>query len=546
MKGKNKKDSLEKFFQRVLKDYEEDPGINFWERVAPNIPSKPINKTFIEYKGWMLVAAFFTGIMLTSLFFFWQSKAEKINILQEGLIVKTHIISNQSEKIHELNQKIASLEFEKRSSKKQIDKQEKIILAYSSKSKVKGETPKKANTSNSNPTPKESLIKLEIARNTGVAAKTSLLKKDWLPLLFLNEQKQAFNRFSPDIQKLNTNTLLFDNQLISHTFFHPNLTIENSSINGKKTPIKINEFSFLAGRKTNKIGYISKAFDITEAESKRMKELGPKKMIFSVGDDALTSFLSLSINPFSGLKYNLEGYKPQTQGLAIVETAGIISSWNWSVFAGIEAKSKWSVQVGLDYNKLTIVKESINNVRFNKEDAIKISEGYLYSFNQRFDGALGQIIANSTIFNHVKNDGQDIEDGDLFKLSISTEQPVQIVRLPILGGYRFDIAPRFYITPKIGVSAVWKTKEQTQLRASHTYSERLNIHNSDIFLTNNLTTESLEANFRTEFGFRWRPRWYLFAEPRLKYSSKALFNYKNLELRDSPLHIMFGLRFNVD
>ena len=144
-----------------------------------------------------------------------------------------------------------------------------------------------------------------------------------------------------------------------------------------------------------------------------------------------------------------------------------------------------------------------------------------------------------------KNDGNDILDGDLFQLSISTEQPVKVIRLPILGGYRFDLSNRFYVTPKLGVSAVWKIRDLTQLRAIKTFSDRLSVQKSNIFLTTKRTTESLEANFRTEFGFRWRKRWYLVAEPRYKYG-KSLFQYNDLELKDAPFHLMIGIRFNVD
>ena len=38
MKGKNKPDNLEKFFQRVLGEFEEDPGEAFWDRIAPIFP----------------------------------------------------------------------------------------------------------------------------------------------------------------------------------------------------------------------------------------------------------------------------------------------------------------------------------------------------------------------------------------------------------------------------------------------------------------------------------------------------------------------------
>jgi len=257
--------------------------------------------------------------------------------------------------------------------------------------------------------------------------------------------------------------------------------------------------------------------------------------------EQLTSFITGYINPLSSFKYNLKGYQPKVPTL--LESAGIGSSWNWSVYVGFETKSKWSVQMGFDYNNLTIIKESVNNVRFKKEDAQRVNGGYVYSFNQRTDGPLGQVSVSSTIFNQFKNDGQDILDGDLFQLSISTEQPVKIIRLPILGGYRFDLSNRFFVTPKLGVSAVWKIKDLIQLREIKTFSDRLSLQRSGIFLTTKTTTESLEANFRTEFGFRWRKRWYLVAEPRYKYG-KSLFQYNDLELKDSPFHLMIGIRFN--
>ncbi|MEM1123544.1 MAG: hypothetical protein AAGJ18_24105, partial [Bacteroidota bacterium] len=390
------------------------------------------------------------------------------------------------------------------------------------------------------------LIKLEIARNEEVvAAKHQSNNSRPQPLL---GSKSAFigKDFNSDflnnkIKRIGQ--LLANNQSIINRVLESNNDekIDKQAANGEQ---RIPATPSIAKLSPSAIDYQDKIRPIDQRRIYHLLKNNQQKSIFGLGEDGIMAFVTASFNPAASLKYNLDGYRPDPN--AIVEAAGITSSWSWSVYGGFETKSKWSVQMGIDYDKLTIVKQSINNIRFKAAEAQRINQGYVLSVNQRSDGALGLVRVNSQLFNQVKNDGQDIEDGDLFKLSVATEQPVRIVRVPILGGYRFDLSSRFYVTPKIGVSPVWKIKDRTQLQSIDTFTDRLSVQQSAIFLTSKVTTESLETNFRTEFGYRWRPRWYLVAEPRFKYTRNALFSYKDLELRDAPFHLMVGIRFNVD
>ena len=550
MEGKNKPDNLERFFQRVLGEYEEDPGEAFWDRIAPNIPAKPTYQTFV-YKGWMIALAFLGGLLLSSTFFYWQSNSQLLNNLEAQIVEKNTQIEGLQQQILALqalnDSKAATIATLADKTEILVTKKKEITQPKPVLSPRNIGSPEKAKSNVAFQTEKEPLIKLEIARKTGVVATPSTSEGSWLQPFSsstLNEFSQTFIKN----EKLNsferTKRLLFDNQLISNSFFVGQSGDFEASSAKEATSPKVPNLNLLTKQKDLAIIFDENNFELSLAEKVALFGKSKQPLDLSIDEDELTSFLSGTINPVSGYKYNLAGYRPNEA--TIVETTGIISSWNWSVYSGFETKTNWSVQVGIDFNKLVIVKETINNIRFKADEAKAVNGDFIYSFNQRTDGALGQVSVSSTILNQQKNDGQDIRDGDLFKLSISTEQPVKIIRLPILGGYRFDLSKRFYVTPKLGVSAVWKIKDQTHLRQISTFSDRLSIQNSGIFLTTKTTTESLEANFRTEFGFRWRKRWYLVAEPRFKYSGKSLFQYKDFELKDAPFHLMVGIRFNVD
>jgi len=517
MEGKNKPNNLEKFFQQALGEYEEDPGEAFWDRIAPNIPQKPIGTAFV-YKRWMILFAFFGGVLLSSLVFYWQLNNQLFNTLETQIVEKNNQIEALQQQIIRFQALTESKEttittLENRI-KNSIVKKEEITQPNPVLSSKQIDSPKKAKSNTSPKAEKEPFIKLEVARETGVVATASTSDGSWLQPFLIPTSRNYSQLFEKDAN-LNslerTRRLLFDNQLISNSFFAGERDDFASKTIAETTSEKIVNLALLPNKKDGKIIFDENPYELSLAEKIALFEKAKKPLDLKIDDDELTSFITGTLNPASGYKYNLDGFLPN--GGAVAELTGITSSWNWSVYGGFETKSKWSVQVGLDFNSLTIVKESINNIRFKVE---------------------------------YKNDGQDVLDGDLFKLSISTEQPVKIIRLPIMGGYRFDLSKRFYVTPKLGVSAVWKIKDQTQLRQVSTFSERLSLQNSGIFLTTKTTTESLEANFRTEFGFRWRKRWYLVAEPRFKYSGKALFQYGNLALSDTPFHIMVGIRFNVD
>ena len=542
MKEEKKPDNLEDFFQRVLQGHEEDPGADFWDRIAPNIPPKPTGKPPFVFKGWMVLLAFLGGLLSSTFLLNWHFNTRLIDSLKEELLVKEAQIVELEQTVTKLNTIYVNEEKIGETISHYKIKTEKITRQTSkpvNKLADKLDTSKKSIPNFSNE--KEQSIKLEIARQTSVEPATLPIEESRLrPFTNREGIDQLFEKpfqFASNYQSMQ---LLFDNQLISNSFFAGN----NGVYKQEKEPIELGDLDQLPTKEKLTIDYPINTFDLTESDKKNLLPTLDKVRSFGLGEDELTSFITATFNPFSGYKYNLKGYTPQLS--AISESAGITSSWNWSFYGGFETKSKWSVQVGLDFNKVVIVRESLNNIRFSTEAANRVEGGHVFSFNQRSDGALGQVVVNTSIFNQWKNDGNDIVDGDLFKLSISTEQPVKIIRLPIMGGYRIDLSKRFYVTPKLGVSAVWRIKEQTELKSVRTFSDRISIRKTDIFLTNTTTTESLEAIVRTEFGYRWRPRWYIIAEPRFKYSGKPLFNYRQIELDDSRFLLMFGIRFNID
>ena len=79
MKDKNKQDNLERFFQKSLRNFEEDPGAEFWDRIAPIIPDRPIAPPGSKfYKRWIIVLSFVLGVLVSSLYFHWRLNNERM------------------------------------------------------------------------------------------------------------------------------------------------------------------------------------------------------------------------------------------------------------------------------------------------------------------------------------------------------------------------------------------------------------------------------------------------------------------------------------
>lgn len=542
MKEKNNPDNLEQFFQQSLRNYEEDPGKEFWDKIVPVIPTKPVVESKPFYRGWMILAAFIGGILLSSLFFFWHSNNAYISKLEIEVNKRTQTISTLEQQVIQLQQTI-------------ITKDQELIKASLVKTKNKLQegkaspenlfsssvTSKKAIAIS--PTKNKSFIKPEIARTKSVVVTNSAKDISVLQPFstnFKTARPLLLNQYSASFLNYKSTLLLTDYQLISNHFF--NREMERFITPEVKKIDRIADFDEIPSDKVFSIRFDKDYHLINWAEVKNTHPTSNTKGL-DIDDDGLTSFIIASFNPISNLKYQLNGYRPN---ITISEVAGVKSALNWSITSGIETKTNWSFQIGLDFNELVLGKQSINNVRFKANELPLVNGNYTFSFNQITDGALGAVTINSQLLNQIRNDGEDVLDGDLFQLVVNTNQPLRIVRMPIMGGYKFQLNSRWYLTPKVGLAAVWSIKEQTELGDIHTLNERLSIQRSDIFLTNKVTRELLEGVFRAELGYRWRKKWFLVAEPRFKYRTKPLFTFKGVALEDAPFQVLLGIRYNID
>jgi len=221
MKGKNKPDNLEDFF-KPLGEYEEDPGVDFWDRIVPVIPNKPTSSGFV-YRGWMIIMAFLGGLLLSSLFFYWQSNTILLNNLEIQLVEK-------NSQIDLLQQEVVTLQNWKAiNTHTSENKTDEIITANKAITRPKSVlnpkmigSPEKSKLNASIQTDKEPFIKLEIAQKTAVVATASTIDGSWLQSRFSPTTQDFSQLFLATNKKINIakqQRLLFDNQLISNSFF---------------------------------------------------------------------------------------------------------------------------------------------------------------------------------------------------------------------------------------------------------------------------------------------------------------------------------------
>ncbi len=581
MERNNKQDNLERFFQQSLQGFEEDPGADFWDRIVPIIPDRPIiSSNSVFYKGWMLFLSFGLGVLATSLYFHWQLNNER-------LIYAEQLIQQNQQSIEAIRKKLKTetVKLPKAESLTPNPKnQEKKQLSLSKKTIFTSKESPGSNFESALKNQKNDLvIKPVIARQKSVVAPIADASNGTLQPFYLFEKKNHLSIFETTGKAPVLKTgeqLLFDNQLITNTFFNKQL-VTNQQLNGEK--IEMVGFNPIPSEKNFEIIATEDFGKLSRSDKRILEQFSNLNPIEKANQGELRTFLVMSFNSLVSKNYKFEGYR---DNVPISHRATTKLVRNWSINAGIENRKNWIFQLGLDYNNLKLVKKSTINVRYHFSASDPTIGGYIQSFNRKYDSALGPVsiistifhkaksdkhsllndaetttIVNqmehekqgsldgaepSTIFNQIENDGQDLLDGAQIKLTATTEQPLKFVRLPILSGYKLHLGSRWQITPKAGFAVTWGIKEKVKLQGVETSHKRLVVRNEEILITNTFTQRYLEGLFRTEFAYRWRPAWYIIAEPQLKIGNKALFTYNSVGLEERPWQLFLGLRFNIE
>ena len=548
MKKSEQPDNLESFFRNALEDYREDPGLSMWGRISASLPGATVATTTGSalWSSWMLLVAFGVGILLSGLVFYYYQQNHQLNVIETELHSKLTTIKTLEARIHQLEREVDQ-------QNQQLAIHEQSAANWQQKALEWEQTEQmltqslgafQENTIRPKSSGQNRFIKLTTARQPfekSVPGVPQTTFSSAVGRLFLGG-KSASGRTNGVAWTNRTEQLLFDKHLIRNTFFQTPPVPQKTVNSSEERSAMVANLLFLDGRPLRQLTFRTNNAMKTAADLDRLRKLQIPPNLFT-NDSDVRAFINVSVNPLMKMKYHLAGY-PEL--FSATSTLGIQNALNWSVNLGIEAKSRWSFQMGINYDALSLVREERNNIRFTASDATANHGGFVYGFNLRTDAALGPVVATSTVFNQTRGDGEDVLDGDLFGVRLTTRQPVRVIRLPILGGYRFDVARRFYITPKVGLSAVWKVRDRTQLDRLQTFSERISVQRADIFLTSKSTSEALEANLWTEFGFRYRQHWYLTAETRFRYGPSALFEYKNLALQNSALQFNLGIRYNIE
>ena len=333
MKGKNKPDNLEDFF-KPLGEYEEDPGIDFWERIAPMVPPKmsPVDK------GWMLAIAFVAGLLLSSLFFYWQSNTKFLKNLETQIIEKNKQIAILQQQVIELQKQQKENKNKDNNPIVDIDSNNEEITQQKSALSLRIiDSPEKVNL-RTEPiqTDQESIIKLEIARKTALVTAASNMDGGWLQR-FLHSVNQDFLKLFKDNNKsiniVKLQQLLTDKQLISNTFFEGLSKDYAAPSKSKKVTKQSKNLNLLPVKKTTSIAFDKNNFAFSLAEKTQLlgKAITPK-LELEADYEKLTAFITGSINPLSSYKYDLVGYEPA--GSINFGSAGVGTSWNWSLYDG--------------------------------------------------------------------------------------------------------------------------------------------------------------------------------------------------------------------
>ncbi len=91
-------DNLEKFFQRELEDYGDEPSGDFWDKMEEKIPDKPNRFRAIYYRNWLSVAA---ALLLFIFSFVFYNYNKKLNHLAEKNKSQQEIIDQLKEELTE-------------------------------------------------------------------------------------------------------------------------------------------------------------------------------------------------------------------------------------------------------------------------------------------------------------------------------------------------------------------------------------------------------------------------------------------------------------
>lgn len=395
--SKRKQDRLEEFFKGHLENFEEDPGMDLFAGIAANTPPRPPRVDKKRLSGWLFPLSFL--FLLLAIGFSWYQYQ---NV--KGL---TKQVDVQNDKIEGLKKQLKAIEEIKKLN----------VPATPQKAKVNAldqEPPIQASN--------------EVKSRTQPVA--SLAKAS-------TNKQQSKGIIIPGNQRIGSGQLLDKLQESNLDLDKEGLAAEGQQMNRQ-------------GNATNQEMLLSAA---------------PLDLISGIAPGLLESrFGEESIDPIESPKQKAKGWY---QGVyyeylrtAVSELANVslttssrpTYSQRFGLLAGKHLNQHWSLQTGIGLNRLTLnFRGSADlNYKYAVPNEVGVSSN-TYALNENGDPIFDFLDQEVILANQLQNDGDDLEDGEPFALSIDQgAYQLNYLSIPLWINYRAG-SGRLQFTAKAGL-----------------------------------------------------------------------------------------------
>jgi len=165
------------------------------------------------------------------------------------------------------------------------------------------------------------------------------------------------------------------------------------------------------------------------------------------------------------------------------------------------------LELGGEYKRYYENLSAENQHTFRVMDAIQFPDGIQGKYTFNFSQDEEDVSVGLTLFQPSGSSTAKLEDGDVFKTTVALQQQVELSRIYLSLGYKFNLNHRFQLIPKIGGGTILYNNLNTQI-------SQVNVQN-DVLIAQSFTIEGSQSKRRVlsswqlslDALYRWKPRW---------------------------------------